>query len=106
MIYNVTFAEYLDHLYQIFARLNGINITLILKKCYIGFPSVQLLKQRINNLNLITFTDKLKAITEFSFLIILIQLKYYIGLTGYIRKYVFYYIAIIESLEKRKAILN
>ena len=60
----------------------------------------------MDGLSLITFKEKLKVITEFSFLIILLQLEFYIDLIGYIRRYMPYYIIIVESLEKRKAMLN
>ena len=60
----------------------------------------------MDGLKLITFKKKFKAITELSFLVILSQLEFYIGLIDYIRRYMFYYIIIIEPLKKRKAMFN
>ena len=67
---------------------------------------MKLLNQKMDDLGLIISLKKLKAITKLNFLIILSQLEFYIDLINYIRRYMPYYITIIEPLKKRKAILN
>ena len=67
---------------------------------------MKLLVQKVDGLGLIITKYKFKAIIEFNFSATLFQLKFYIGLTGYMRRYIFYYIVIVEPLKKRKAMLN
>ena len=61
------------------------------KKAFLGYPSVNLLGQRVNSLGLSTAEDKLSAISKLRYPIILGELKHYLGLTGYLRQYVHFY---------------
>lgn len=49
-----TLREHEEHLSVVFERLEDLNIKLEPTKAYIGFPSVQLLGQRVDGLGLTT----------------------------------------------------
>lgn len=59
---SVTLDEYVDHLHQVFDKLEDMNITLEPKKAFIGYPSIVLLGQRVDGLGLTTTDEKLAAI--------------------------------------------
>lgn len=59
--------EHLTHLRQVLKTLNSYNISLKPSKAYIGYPSVQLLGQRVDALGLTTAKEKLEAITALEF---------------------------------------
>ncbi|KAJ1707379.1 hypothetical protein NYO67_10467 [Aspergillus flavus] len=61
---SVTLDEYVDHLHQVFDKLEDMNITLEPKKAFIGYPSIVLLGQRVDGLGLTTTDEKLAAIRE------------------------------------------
>ena len=69
-----------------------MRISLSLKKLFLKYFSVKLLKQRINAFNIITAENKFIIIYNFIFLIIFKILKKYLNFTGYLRKYIFKYI--------------
>ena len=83
-----------------FQTLDKINIYLIPIKAFLRYSFVQLLKQYIDVLKLITAENKLTIIRNFEFPRILITLNRYFDLTDYFKQYVFYYIVIIMFLQK------
>ncbi len=102
IIFNKTSKDHLEHLNQLFALFEKLNITLKTKKTYLEYFSISLLKQKIDSLELITAENKLKTIVKLSFLKTLKKLKKYLDMIEWLRDYVVYYAQKAESLQKRK----
>ena len=68
-----------------------VRISINPRKAYLGYPTIQLLGQKVDSLGLSTSEEKLKAITLLQFPATLRQLETYLGLTGYLRNYIPYY---------------
>ena len=83
-----------------------MNIHLAPNKAFLNYPSVYLLGQYIDTLGLATAEDKLTTIRNLEFPKILAALERYLGMTGYLKQYIPYYLAIIKPLQERKTILN
>ena len=67
-------------------------------KTYLGYPTIVLLRQKVDSLGLITVLDKLEVILSLKFPYIFKDLKIYFGLIGWLRVYVSYYAQIVEPL--------
>lgn len=91
VIYSSSLEEHVGHLQQVFSALTAMNIHLSPKKSFLGYPSVQLLSQKVDALGLATASEKLAAIVNLCFPRTLKQLEKYLGLTGYLRQYIPYY---------------
>ena len=59
--------DHLTHLDKVFSSLTKKGICLSPKKSFLGYPTVQLLSQRVNALGLATAEDKLAAIVNIEF---------------------------------------
>ena len=106
VIYSNGIDRHLEHLQTIFATLARYNICLSPGKSFLGYPSVQLLRQWVNTFDLTTAEDKLSAITQLHFPHTLSALEKYLRLTGYLHQYIPRYAAIVKPLQERKTILN
>ena len=91
--------KYLRAVFGLFAKY---NISINPKKAFLGYPSIKLLGQKVNSFGLSTNEEILKAITTLTFLYTLASLKYYLGLTGWLRQFVPRYAAISKPLQDRK----
>jgi len=88
LIFSKVLKDHLTHLYYVFSILTFNNVTLNLKKSFIGFPNIKLLGQYVDSLGLIIYNKKLKAITSLSFPATAASLKTYLSITSYLRNYV------------------
>lgn len=61
-----------------------------------------LLSQQINFLGLTTLEKKIKVIKYFTYLKTLDALKYYLGLTGYLRNYIHFYAQLAAAIQALK----
>jgi hypothetical protein len=102
IVFNKTLKDHLEHLNQLFALFEKLNITLKTKKTYLEYLSISLLKQKIDSLDLIIAENKLKTIVKLSFLKTLKKLKKYLDMIEWLKDYVVYYAQKAESLQKRK----
>ena len=98
VIFFKTLEKHLDYLRQTFAELTRVRISLQPTKSFIKYPSVSLLGQYIDRFGLITAENKFKAITALKFPYILKELETYIGITGWLRQYVPYYLTLAAPL--------
>ena len=64
-----------------------------------------LLGQRVNSLGLTTSEQKLKAIQFLTYPDILGAVEYYLGLTGYLRSYIHFYVQLATPLQSLKTAL-
>ena len=105
VIFSNSFEKYLQYFNTIFALFETWNIILKITKTYFGYFSIFLLGQKMDSFELITTTDKLKAIIELIFSKILKNLETYLEMINYFRDYVFYYAQKSEFLQRRKTAL-
>ena len=59
MIFSSSLKEHINHLTQVFQTLAEMNIHLASNKAFLGYPSVRLLNQRVNALDLAIAEKKL-----------------------------------------------
>ncbi len=71
-------------------------------KSFLNYQDVGLLGQRVNSLGLNTATEKLPAIKLLTYPKTLGALEYYLGLTGYLRSYIHFYVQLSEFLHSLK----
>lgn len=83
--------DFLGKLRTLFEIFLAYNISISPTKSYFNYPHVVLLGQRVDSLGLTTSKQKLKAIKFLTYPNILGALKYYLGLTGYLRSYIYFY---------------
>jgi hypothetical protein len=105
-IFSDSLDDHIVHINAVLDRLAKLRITLNPNKSYIGFPTVKLLGQKVNALGLAAAQDKLDAIASLDFPRTLKDLEIYLGLTGWLRRYVPNYSEVIKPLQERKTLLN
>ena len=98
----VTFPEHLQDLRRLFQLFVEYNITLSPGKVFLGYPDVKLLRRKVNSFELISPEDKLRAISQLRYPTTLGALEHYLGLTGYLREYVYFYSQIARPLQELK----
>lgn len=81
------------------------NISIKLTKSFLNYPDVGLLGQRVNSLGLTTSDKKLKAIRLLTYPNTLGALKYYLGLIGYLRRYIHFYAQLAAPFQELKTLL-
>lgn len=89
-------------LFNIFLHYNILIQSTI---SYLNYPNAALLKQRVNSLGLSTSEEKLKAVRLLKYPETLEALKYYYGLTRYLRSYIYYYAQLASPLQALKTSL-
>jgi len=105
VIYSKTLKEHLRHLSAIFSLFVKRGISIKPSKAFLGYPTVQLLGQKVSSLGLATDEEKLKAIACLTFPRTLKELETYLGLTGWLRQFVPHYAAVTKPLQERKTTL-
>ena len=68
------------------------------RKSYLSYLLITLLKQKIDNLNLLILKEKIKVILKFKFFKILKNLKTYLNLTKWLYNYILIYIQVVKPL--------
>ena len=105
VIFSRTLKKHLSHFRQIFEKLINVNVSIKLIKTFIDYSSVQLLNQKIDFFELSISEKKLRTIAKLQFSRTLRQLKTYLNLINWMRKYVSFYADVFKFLQKRKTIL-
>lgn len=72
------FNNYFNHLQRVFQKLKDFNIMFNPKKSFLIYPSIVLLEQKIDILDLMLIKNKLAIIQILSFSKLLKQLEYYL----------------------------
>ena len=104
IIFSKTFTEHLEHLETIFSLFDHFNFTLSPSKSFLGFPTITILGQRVDGFGVSTGQDKIDAIKTLEFPDTLKALERYLGLTGWLRKYIANYAIISEPLQRQKTL--
>ena len=102
VIFSKTLEDHLIHLNDVFNLLASLDIVLDPTKTFLGFPSTTLLSQKVDSFSMAAASEKIQAISGFTFPITLQDLEHYLGLMGWMRDYVPYYAQIVEPLQSRK----
>ena len=97
--------NHLVHLKIVFERLLNYEIIFSRKKTFLIFPSLMLLKQTVDFLNMFTSKKKLTIIAKFDFSKTLKNLKTYLKFIEWLRNYVPYYAQVAKSFQQKKTIL-
>lgn len=102
VIFSATLEDHLRHPHAVFGRFQQLGITLKPAKAFIGFPSVTLLGQQVDEMGLSTDKDRIAAIRDLKFPATLQDLEHYLGLVGWLRQYIPYYAQCSAPLKERK----
>lgn len=81
----------LDKLRTLFEIFFYYNISIKPTKLYLNYFDIALFGQHVNSLGLTTLEEKLKTIRLLIYTNTLNVLKYYLGLTGYLQSYIYFY---------------
>lgn len=88
LVYSVTYEEHLDHLRQVFEWLNRDQWKLKKSKCYFTQRSMAYLGHIISREGVATDPIKVQVIVEWPVPILVKELRSFLGLAGYYRKFV------------------
>ena len=91
-------AEHISYLHELLSILQEYNIRLEPKKSFVGFPSVNLLGQRVDSLGMITMEEKLRAVLSLDFPCTLKELETYLGLAGYFCTKIWRHAQIVKAM--------
>ena len=80
IIFSRILQKHLSHLRQIFELFRSKRVSLSPIKSFINYPSVILLDQRVDKLDMFTSQKKIQAITSLRFLETLRDLEIFLGL--------------------------
>ena len=106
VIFSKTLHEHIEHLRQVFQLFTEKRVSLAPSKSFIGYPSIQLLGQRVDSLGLTTSEEKVAAIAALKFPRSLSDLDHFLGLTGWLRHCVHRYAQKALPLQARKTALT
>jgi hypothetical protein len=81
IIFFKTFEDHIEHLDKIFELFDKIGIILKNFKVFLDYPSIILLRQRVDGLEILYSKDRITTILQLIFPFIFKQLKTYLGLT-------------------------
>jgi len=88
IVFSKTFDEHIDHLEQVLNVLDKNNIILKPKKCHFGGTSCQYLGHSIDQKGVHPSNEKVKVVSEFPTIITKKQLKSFLGLASFYRRFV------------------
>ena len=94
--------ELLSKLRILFEIFVAYNISIKPTKTFLNYPDVGLLGQEVNTLGLTTAKEKLDATRLLQYPLTVGALEYYLGLTGYLHSYIYYYAQLAEPLQTLK----
>lgn len=98
LIYSKTEIEHQEHLHQVLSILEQHHLVANLKKCVFGQQQVAYLGHVISNQGVAADGDKIRVILDWAVPKNLRELRGFLGLTGYYRKYVLGYAQIARPL--------
>lgn len=98
VIASPTFEQHLADLDEVFARLRSAGLTLKLSKCQFCLSDLTFLGYRVTPAGIHPDPDKVRAVTEFEEPSTVKQVRQFLGLTGYYRRFVQNYAKHAEPL--------
>ena len=88
IIFTLTFEQHLEVLYELLVRLKGANLTARPSKCSIGYGSLECLGHFVGDDKLKPHPDKVKAMGEAPRPVTKKQVRSFLGLVGFYRKFI------------------
>lgn len=106
-IFSKNFEEHLTHLTQVFSRLKNANLTLKPTKCHFGVPKIKYLGHVLSKQGIQVDEDKIEIVKKYPILKTQQEVRQFLGLCNYYRKFVKNYskitVPINTLLQKEKA---
>ncbi|CAI9633107.1 unnamed protein product [Alternaria burnsii] len=102
VIYSKIFDDHLKHLNAFFGRIDEYGITLAPNKCFIGYPTVKLLGQRVDAFGIASTDERIHALRNLSFPRHAKDMEKYIGAIGFLNDRTPYLAQIAEPLTTLK----
>ncbi|CAM8882542.1 unnamed protein product [Rhodiola kirilowii] len=100
LVYSPTWEEHLTHLREVLNVLHSNSFVVKLSKCEFGRKTIAYLGHIISQLGVAVDPDKVKVVVDWKSPQDVKQLRGFLGLTGYYRKFVEHYALIAEPLTK------
>ncbi|KAL7871425.1 hypothetical protein SRHO_G00064080 [Serrasalmus rhombeus] len=88
VIASPTFEQHLLDLRQVFSRLESAGLSLKLGKCQFCLDELKFLGYRVTPQGILPDTDKVRAVTAFPVPTDVRQVRQFLGLTGYYRRFI------------------
>lgn len=88
LIYSVTWEEHIETIQEVLARLEESGLTARPSKCYFGFPELEFLGHQVGGGELSTVLGKVQALVAAPRPVTVTQVRSFLGLAGYYRKFV------------------
>ena len=98
IIYSTTWEEHVDHLRQIFTQLHEAILTVKPKKCQLGTNQCTYLGHIVGNGRVQPKQSKIEAVASFPKPCTKKQVRVFLGLTGYYRRFIADYASIAAPL--------
>ena len=98
IIYTNTWAEHVLVLGKVFHRLSKAGITVKPSKCYLGYATIDFVGHRIGKGEIRTQSDKVDKVKHATIPTNVTQVRSFLGLTGYYRKFIYNYATIATPL--------
>lgn len=106
IVYARNFDEHLERLQTVFERLRQHGLKLKAEKCSLIQPEVKFLGHVISAGGVMTDPDKVRAVTEWPLPTTLKELRRYLGLTSYLRRFIQGYAGIAGPLHALVGVLG
>ena len=100
IMYSKTFDTHLDNLREVFQRLKEANLKLHPKKCSLFSPKVSFLGHQVSHEGISTDPEKVQAIKEWPQPRNVKEVRQFVGLASYYRKFLCSFATICKPLHK------
>ena len=100
LVFSKNFQEHLDHLQLVFQKLREAGLTLKPSKCQFAAKRILFLGHYISKQGIEVNPDKVKAVKTFPTPKTVKEVKAYLGLTGWYRRFIKNYSGIVAPLHK------
>ena len=97
-VYSMTWEEHLEHLRRVFTCLRKANLTLKMTKCQFGRHQVEYLGYVVGDRKVLPNRKKIEAVLHYKQPVTKTEVKAFLGLSGYYRKFVLQYASISAPL--------
>ncbi|CAF3358581.1 unnamed protein product [Rotaria socialis] len=98
IVYSSTFSSHLQHLESVLQRIQASGLTLHLSKCQFCKTKLRYLGHVVSQTGIEPDPEKIRAVRDYSIPIRLKDVRTFLGLTGYYRRFIRNYATIAEPL--------